>query len=42
MRNRIAHRYFDLDPQIVWQTATVSLPALVEPILALLAEAGEE
>ena len=29
MRNRIAHGYFDLDEEILWQAATVSIPKLV-------------
>lgn len=29
MRNRIAHGYFDIDQHIVWETLTVSIPALI-------------
>ena len=36
MRNRIVHEYFHLDPEIVWDTATVDLPALEGPLQSLL------
>ena len=26
MRNRLVHTYFDIDPDVVWATATVDLP----------------
>lgn len=29
MRNRIAHGYFDIDLDIVWETVMASLPALL-------------
>ena len=29
MRNRLVHAYFDIDPDIVWDTATQDLPLLV-------------
>ena len=29
MRNRLVHGYFDIDLNIVWQTATVEVPDLV-------------
>ena len=32
MRNRLIHGYFDVDTTIVWQTATVEVPALA-PVL---------
>jgi uncharacterized protein with HEPN domain len=31
-RNRIAHGYYDLNPDRVWLTATVSVPALVAKV----------
>jgi uncharacterized protein with HEPN domain len=31
MRNRIIHGYFDIDPDLVWKTASQELPALVPP-----------
>lgn len=42
MRNRIAHRYYDIDPHIVWHTARTSIPALAVAVRALLAAPGEE
>jgi uncharacterized protein with HEPN domain len=35
MRNRLIHGYFDTDATIVWNTATVEVPALI-PSLRLL------
>lgn len=35
MRNRLIHAYFDVDRNVVWQTAVEEIPALVtvlEPI----------
>jgi uncharacterized protein with HEPN domain len=29
MRNRIAHGYFDIDMEIVWETVLSALPALL-------------
>lgn len=29
MRNRLVHAYFDINPNIVWQTVTVEVPALM-------------
>jgi uncharacterized protein with HEPN domain len=29
MRNRLSHGYFDIDPQVLWDTATIDLPAIV-------------
>ena len=36
MRNRLIHAYFEVNPQIVWETVTVELPALL-PMLRTLA-----
>ena len=41
MRNRIAHGYFDIDLDIVWQTATNAIPALNEQASELLNELRE-
>lgn len=38
MRNRIVHEYFAIDTEIVWQTATASLPPLIEQLRQILAE----
>jgi uncharacterized protein with HEPN domain len=32
MRNRVSHGYFSVDPGVVWQTITRSLPALKQKI----------
>jgi uncharacterized protein with HEPN domain len=37
MRNRLAHAYFDVDPDIVWKTATEALPGLLPKLRLLLA-----
>jgi uncharacterized protein with HEPN domain len=29
MRNRLSHGYFDIDPQVLWDTATIDLPKIV-------------
>jgi uncharacterized protein with HEPN domain len=36
MRNRIVHAYFDIDPDILWDTVQHDLPKLVEPLKRLL------
>lgn len=41
MRNRIVHVYFDVDPQIIWDTIRQDLPPLVEPLRRLLRENAE-
>jgi uncharacterized protein with HEPN domain len=38
MRNRLVHAYFDIDPDIVWDTATQDLPPLVTELTRLLEE----
>lgn len=37
-RNRLIHGYFDVDPEIVWQTATVEVPKLLPGLRKLLEE----
>ena len=32
MRNRLIHGYFDVDTEIVWKTATVEVPALLQAL----------
>jgi len=32
MRNRIAHGYFDIDLDVVWDTVQSALPALLESL----------
>jgi uncharacterized protein with HEPN domain len=41
MRNRLIHAYFDIDPDIVWDTATQNLPLLIAALTKLIAESGE-
>ncbi|MBI4988193.1 MAG: DUF86 domain-containing protein [Rhodocyclales bacterium] len=36
MRNRMAHGYFDINLDVVWETAQQSLPALEQQLLGLL------
>ena len=38
MRNRLIHAYFDIDLDVVWNTATVAIPQLLEQIKTILAE----
>jgi uncharacterized protein with HEPN domain len=35
MRHRLVHGYFDVDPDIVWRTATEEIPALIPQLRAL-------
>lgn len=42
MRNRLAHGYFDIDLQVVWQTVQSSLPALLDALPAVLAAARDD
>jgi uncharacterized protein with HEPN domain len=35
MRNRLIHGYFEINGTIVWNTATVEVPALLPPLRAL-------
>jgi len=42
MRNRIAHGYFDIDLEIVWDTVRTALPALLEQLPAPPDEADNE
>jgi len=36
MRNRLIHGYFDINAEIVWKTATIELPTLLESLRSLL------
>lgn len=40
MRNRIAHGYFDIDLDVVWQTAWNALPILQSQMQAFQDEAS--
>ena len=35
MRNRLMHAYFEINTEIVWQTATQEIPALLPQLRAL-------
>ncbi len=37
MRNRVAHGYFDIDVQVVWDTARIALPTLAAQLRTVLA-----
>ncbi|HES58175.1 MAG TPA: DUF86 domain-containing protein [Firmicutes bacterium] len=37
MRNRLAHAYFDVDPNIIWDTATGNMQLLVDVLGPFLA-----
>jgi len=41
MRNKLAHEYWDIDPDIVWQAATVEAPELKKQLLELLSKIGQ-
>jgi uncharacterized protein with HEPN domain len=36
MRNLLVHAYFSVDWEIVWRTATESVPRLAEDVVAIL------
>jgi uncharacterized protein with HEPN domain len=36
MRNRMAHGYFDIDLDVVWETVQASLPALQKQLAAII------
>ena len=40
MRNRLIHGYFDINVQIVWNTATVEVKVLLPQLRSLLGEEG--
>jgi len=37
MRNRLIHAYFDIDPDVVWETTIRDLPPLIHVLERLLA-----
>jgi len=37
MRDRVVHRYFDVDLDLVWHSASAELPSLREEVLQILA-----
>lgn len=38
MRNRIVHAYFEIDYDIVWDTATLNIPLLIAELEVILAQ----
>jgi uncharacterized protein with HEPN domain len=38
MRNRLIHAYFDVDPDIIWDTVTQDLPLLVAALEDLIGQ----
>lgn len=42
MRNRIVHAYFDVDLDIVWETATENLPGLVPELEKVLKDVEDD
>ncbi len=42
MRNRIAHGYFDIDLDVVWETVQTALPELLKQLPAVRQDANQE
>lgn len=42
MRNRIAHGYFDINLDVVWETVQTALPQLLEQLPAIREDANDE
>jgi uncharacterized protein with HEPN domain len=42
MRNRIAHGYFDINLEVVWETVQTALPQLLERLPAIRKDADDE
>lgn len=42
MRNRVAHGYFKIDYQVLWETMTAALPALLTQLPAVIAAADQQ
>jgi uncharacterized protein with HEPN domain len=42
MRNRMAHGYFDIDPNLVWDTLRNWVPGLLEQLAAIRQSGDEE
>jgi len=41
MRNHIAHGYFDINLDVVWETVQTALPELLERLSSVRASAGD-
>lgn len=42
MRNRVIHRYFDIDLDVVWGAAVNEVPALARAVASIVAEQATE
>lgn len=42
MRNRIAHGYFEINLEVVWDTVQIALPALLKQLPAVAHDAGSD
>ncbi len=42
MRNRIAHGYFDIDLDVVWETVQAALPALLDQLATVRPDADRD
>lgn len=42
MRNRIAHRYFDINLDVVWETVQTALPQLLEQLYTVRPSAEDQ
>lgn len=42
MRNRISHKYFEIDEKILWKTINLDLPILQEQIKKMLESLGND
>ena len=42
MRNRIAHGYFDINLDVVWETVIAALPALLKQLPSVNSDAGQD
>jgi uncharacterized protein with HEPN domain len=42
MRNRIAHGYFDINLDVVWETVQTALPELLQQLPVVLQDADDE
>ena len=42
MRNRIAHGYFDINLDVVWETVIAALPTLLKQLPAVKSDTGQD
>ncbi|MDZ4700184.1 MAG: DUF86 domain-containing protein [Rhodothermales bacterium] len=42
MRNRIAHGYYEINLEVVWDTVQTALPALLDQLRVVRLDAGDE